>query len=131
MAFELRPADGNLASAREVERLLSEEFAYLKSDPDEGLEQARARATWIEQAPPRVFLGRHEQALEMATRLKRLPSGEALAIEFGDDATRTLRIVVMPGDTIRFGFASSEEQASARPMVERAARALECEVVLI
>jgi hypothetical protein len=117
MAFELRPADGNLASAHEVERLLREEFGYLICDPEEGLAQARARATWIEQAPARVFLGLHKEALEMAEHLRTLPSGEARAIEFGDDATRTLRIVVMPGDTIKFGFASSEEQASARPMV--------------
>lgn len=131
MGYELRPTGGSLASAPEVHRLLSQEFAYVTSDAAEGLEAARARARWIEQASARVFLGAHKQGLETAERLRTLPLGEALAIRFGDDATTTLKFVVIPGDTIKFGFASGDEHAAAKPMVERAARVLGCEVVLI
>jgi hypothetical protein len=131
MALELRPLAGGLAPASDVQRLLAEEFTYVRSDPDEGLRQAIEQARWIEQAPARLFFGRHQEALERAAKLKGLSRGEALAIEFGDDPGRTLRIVVIPGDSIKFGFRSREEQLSAQLMIARAARVLGCEVVTV
>jgi hypothetical protein len=44
-----------------------------------------------------LFLGHHHEALESAAKLKMLTLGEALTIEFGDDETQTLRLVVIPG----------------------------------
>jgi hypothetical protein len=90
----------------------------------------RERAAWIERASPRVFLGRHEEALEGAKRLKSLAPGDALVIEFGDAPSRTSRIVVLPGEPINFGYPSKDEEIASRDLVDRCARALNCEVVL-
>jgi hypothetical protein len=130
MGHELKPRSGRLPSATEIARLLAKEFAYVKTDAEEGMKQARSRAEWIERAPARVFLGRHKEALEGAARLKNLAPGEALAIEFGDSASRTKRIVVIPGEPINFGYASKEDEADSKSVVERCARALDSEVVL-
>ena len=51
-------------------------------------------------------MGRHQEVLVHAAKLKQLEPGDALAIEFGDDATRTKRIVVVPGEAISFGYGS-------------------------
>ena len=93
--------------------------------------EARARADWIERAPPRIFLGRHKEALEGAARLRNLGPGEALTIEFGDDAVRTKRIVVIPGEPINFGYASKDDEIASSSLVQRCARALDCDVVVI
>jgi hypothetical protein len=130
MAHELRPRSGNLLPATEVARLLATEFAYVKSDEADGAKKARERAEWIERAPARVFVGRHQEALASAARLKNLAPGEALSIEFGDDAKKTKRIVVIPGEPINFGYSSKDDEAAAKDLVERCARALDCEVVV-
>lgn len=130
MGHELRPRGGSFPSAKEIANRLAKEFAYVKTDADEGMRQARSRAEWIERAPARIFLGRHKEALEGAARLKNLAHGEALAIEFGDDATKTRRIVVVPGEPINFGYASIEDETASKGLVERCAHALDCEVVL-
>ena len=130
MGHELRPRSGNFPSATEIAARLATEFAYVKTDADEGMKRARERAEWIERAPERVFLGRHKEALEGAARLKNLAPGEALAIEFGDDSKSMKRIVVIPGEPINFGYASKDDEAASKPLVERCARALDCEVVL-
>jgi len=109
---------------------LAIEFAFVKTDAVKGMAKARERAAWIERASPRVFLGRHEEALEGAKRLKSLAPGDALAIEFGDAPSRTSRIVVIPGEPINFGYASKDEEVASRDLVDRCARALNCEVVL-
>ncbi len=130
MGHELRPRSGALPSATEVAGLLKWEFAYVRTDAEEGQRRARARAEWIERAPARVFLGRHQEALAGAARLKSLGPSEALAIEFGDDPSRTKRIVVIPGEPINFGYASREDEVASKTLVERCARALDCEVVV-
>jgi hypothetical protein len=130
MGHELKPRSGGLPSATEIARRLATEFAYVKTDAEDGMKQARSRAEWIERAPARVFLGRHQEALEGAARLKNLAPGEALTIEFGDDTKRTKRIVVIPGEPINFGYASKEDEAASKSLIERCARALDCDVVL-
>ena len=130
MGHELRPRTGSLPTASEVARRLATEFAIVKTDPEDGLRQARSKAEWIERAPVRVFLGHHQEALETASRLKQLAPGDALTIEFGDDAYETRRIVVIPGEPINFGYASKEDEVAAKSLVERCARALDCDVVL-
>ncbi|HEY2515624.1 MAG TPA: hypothetical protein VGI39_32370 [Polyangiaceae bacterium] len=130
MGHELKPRNGRLPPATEVADRLAKEFAYVRTDAEEGTKQAHSRAEWIERAPARVFLGRHKEALEGAARLKSLAPGEALAIEFGDDSKKTKQIVVIPGEPINFGYASKEDEAASKSLVERCARALDCEVVL-
>jgi len=130
MGHELRPRTGTLPAAREVARLLAIEFAFVRTDETEGMAKAQERAAWIERAPASVFLGRHDEALAGAKRLKSLAPGEALAIEFGDAPSQTRRIVVIPGEPINFGYASEDEEVAARDLVERCARALNCEVLL-
>lgn len=132
MAHELIPRSGKLPAAREVVRLLATEFAYVKADAADGLRQAQKRADWIERSPARVFLGHQQEALEFAAKLRTLSSGEALTIEFGDDpSTKRLTMVVLPGESIKFGYASKEDEASSRELVERCAQALDCEMILI
>jgi hypothetical protein len=130
MGHELRPRSGAYPSATEIACRLEMEFAYVKTDAEDGQKQARSRAEWIERAPTRVFLGRHQEALAGATRMKNLGPGEALTIEFGDDPGRTKRIVVIPGEPINFGYASKEDEAASKSLVERCARAIECDLVL-
>ncbi len=132
MAHELIPRSGKLPAANEIVRLLAIEFAYVKADAADGLRQAQKRADWIERSPARVFLGHQQEALEFAAKLRTLSSGEALTIEFGDDpSTKRLTMVVLPGESIKFGYASREDEASSRELVERCARALDCEMILV
>ncbi len=131
MPYELKPRCGTLPPASEVARLIATEFAWVKVDAEDGLKQARARAAWIERTPARVFLGHHREALESAARLKALALGEALTIEFGDDAGNTLRAVVIPGDTMKLGFRSNEEQSTSLPLVTRCARILDCDLEVV
>ena len=130
MGHELKMRGGHLLSATEIARRLATEFAYVKTDEADGMRQARMRADWIERAPARIFLGRHQEALEGAARLRSLAPGQALTIEFGDEPSKTTRIVVMPGEPINFGYASKDEEAASMSVVERCARALDCDVVL-
>jgi hypothetical protein len=131
MPYELSPRSEGVRAAQDVASLLATEFRYVKVDADDGLRQAQARAQWIERALPRIFLGHHEQALETAARLKKLALGEALTIEFGDDEQAVLRATVLPGEPISFGFRSNDEQLALRPLAERCARALDCELVVM
>ncbi len=130
MGHELRSRTETFPAAKEIARLLAIEFAYVRTDAAEGMAKARERAAWIERAPARVFLGRHQEALEGAKRLRSLATGDALTIEFGDEPRRTKRIVVIPGEPIHFGYASQDEEAASADLVERCARALDCELVV-
>lgn len=132
MAHELKPRSGSLPSASEVARLLATEFSYVRTDAVDGLKEAKERAAWIDRAPARLFLGHHQQALELAAKLRNLSLGEALTIEFGDDPSTTkLRIVVLPGESVKFGYASRDDEMSSKDLVERCARVLDCETILI
>jgi hypothetical protein len=129
VGHELRSRTGTFPSAKEIASLLATEFAFVRTDAAEGTAKAHERAEWIERAPARVFLGRHQEALDGAKRLRSLTTGDALAIEFGDEPHRTKRIVVIPGEPINFGYASQDEEAASADLVERCAKALDCEVV--
>jgi hypothetical protein len=132
MAHELIPRSGRFLPASEVARLLSTVFSYVRTDPVDGLKQAIARAEWIERAPARLFLGHLEEAHRFAAMLRNLAPGEALTIEFGDDPSRKiLKIVVLPGESIKFGYASKDEEILSRDLVERCARVLDCAITLI
>ena len=131
MAYELKPRSEKQLSAKVVADILATEFAYTKVDVKDGMRHARDRAEWIEHAPAHIFFGHHQKALETAAKLKTLAIGEALTIEFGDSQDFTLRAIVIPGEAIRFGFRSNEEQGAFRPFVERCARVLDCEVIVI
>lgn len=131
MVHELRPRSGCLPPASEVARLLATEFALVKPDANDALSQARARAEWIERAPAHVFLGRYQQALQGAARLKSLGPGDALTIDFGDRPEQTKRIVVIPGEPISVGYASEEDEQASKDLIERCARVLECDLVRV
>jgi hypothetical protein len=130
VGHELRPRSGSLPTAKKIARLLATEFVFVRSDEVDGLRRAREQADRIERAPPHIFLGRHREALEAAKGLKGLAPGEALTIEFGDTPSTTKLIVVIPGHPINFGYASKEDEAASKDLVERCARALDCELVL-
>ncbi len=119
-----------MPTATEVARLLAKEFAFVVTDEEAGMKQAHRTALWIEGRPAKAFSGHHEEALAYAAKLRSLAPGEALAIAFGDDSTRTRRILVLPGDFIKFGYGSAEDEAASKDLVERCARALDCDVVV-
>jgi hypothetical protein len=119
-----------LPIAADVVRCLRREFAYVHTDPDEGSRRAVALADWIEARPPWIFLGKHEAWLDRAKQLRSLRAGEALGITFGDDpGGPTLHALILPGDVIKFGYASEEEARRLRPLVDRCARALDSDCV--
>jgi hypothetical protein len=130
MGHELIPRSGPLPPAREVARLLAAEVAVVRTDAEEGMKRAQSLAVWIERSPASIFLGHHREALERAAMLKRLGHGDALAIDFGDSPDAAKRIVVIPGESIKFGYESAEDEGASRDLVERCARVLHCDVVL-
>lgn len=130
MGHALKPHNGTLLSAQDVAARLRKAFPYVTVDPEEGGRQALSRAEWIESRPPGVFLGRHEEALAFAARLRNLAPGDALSIEFGEDSTKCATIVVIPDELIQFGYRDHDDEDRKRSLVERCAKALDCEVVL-
>jgi hypothetical protein len=88
-------------------------------DPAEGNDRALALAAWIEARPASICLGKHEAWLERARHLRMLPPGEAVGFTFGDDPSGpTMHFVLIPGDSIKFGYGSSEQEARVRPLLE-------------
>ena len=103
----------------------------MRVDAEAGMRSARARADRLERASFGAFQGRHAEVLEFVRQLRALAPGDALEIEFGDDAARTLRLVIVPGEQLRFGYGSPDEEHASRSLIERCAEALECDRVLI
>jgi hypothetical protein len=68
MGYELKCVAGETLSSSEVVRLLEAEFAQVNVDAEDGHKQAISRADWIEHAPPRLFLGRHQEVLSSQQR---------------------------------------------------------------
>lgn len=130
MGHQLSPRTGGLLPVAEVVRRLQEEFRVVKTDAEAGMRQALSTAAWLERMPASAFLGRHEAALEEAGRLRALSPGEALVVEFGDEPDRALRTYLISGDPIQFGYQSDEHEAECRPLIERCARVLDCDIVL-
>lgn len=112
----------------EVVRRVSATFAYVRVDAEEGLREAARRAEWIERTSVGVLLGRREEALKGAARLRTLRLGEVFIVEFGDSPSHTLRFTSLPEEPIRFGYGSDEEAEEAANLLHRLARALGAEV---
>jgi hypothetical protein len=129
MGHELSPRGVARLPAQELADRLRRAFACVVVDEEEGARAASALAAWIQRSPPRLFFGRHEEALAHASRLQRLRPGEALVIRFGDDPSALVRLVALPGEALRFAYTSDEEEAAQKPLVERCARALDCDLV--
>lgn len=129
MGHQLNPRTGAVLPAAEVVLRLQKEFRIVKTDAAEGTRQALGMAAWIERMPARAFFGRHEAALARAGRLRALAPGEALVVEFGDEPDHALRTYLIPEEPIKFSYRSDEHEAACRPLVERCARVLECDVV--
>jgi hypothetical protein len=130
LGHTLKPRTAVPLSAKEVAISLRQAFPFVQVNAEDGLRQAHARADWIDKMPPAVSLGRHREALEFAARLRKLPIGDALSIVFGDDLLRSVKIVVLPEELIQFSYRDKEDEIEKRDLVERCARALDCDVVL-
>lgn len=128
MGHELIPRSGAFSPA-EVVRMLKREFAYVDVDAAGGLEAARAQADFIERAAAHIFPD-HAAALAHASRLRALEEEDAFIVHFGDRSDLAVRIRLLPGGAIQFGYAGREEELSVRHLVERCARALESDIVL-
>lgn len=131
MAHQLIPRSRTYVDAREVARRLATAFPHVIVDETEGAAEALRRASWIESATPAVFLGRHEEALAFARRLRSLFPGEALSIRFGDEEHALVRIAVLPGEPITFGYSGPEQEEALRSIVERCAEVLEADLVRV
>lgn len=129
MGHQLNPKDGALLPASEVARRLKLCFPYVVVDADEGMRKTLAYADWLEKAPARIFLGKHDDALAYARRLRALEPGEAVVIRFGDRQEDAVEIAVTPGQPILFGYASNEDARMLSGLVGKCAMALDCEVV--
>ena len=130
MGHQLSPRTGGLLPVAEVVRRLQEEFRIVKTDAEKGMRHALGMAAFIERLPVHAFFGRREAALARAARLRALPPGEALAVEFGDAPELILDISVIPEEPIKFSYQSDEHEAECRPLIERCARVLDCDIVL-
>src|SRR5882724_1590724 len=104
MGNSLRPRDAKNLPVSEVARRLLEAFPYVSIDEAEGLNIARRRAAWLENASPAIFLGKRDLALQRAKDLKALELGGALRIDFGDSPQESIRIIVLPDEDIQFGY---------------------------
>ena len=94
------------------------------------MREALATAALFERMPASAFFGQHDAFLARAARLRALPTGEAMWVGFGDAPEPILNIVVIPESSIKFGYQSDEHEAECRPLIERCARVLDCDIVL-
>jgi hypothetical protein len=129
MGHELQPKSGALPSLQDIIEALHREFRYVRVDREIALRRARAHAIWIRNASPQVFLGRHAQALAHAAMLEAITSDLVLWIEFGDGPGSTRDFSLWPGESIKFGYRDADDEKLGRPMIDRCARALDCETV--
>src|SRR4051812_25624390 len=103
MGHTLEPATGALPPLNEIVERLVREFRYVRVDRQVALNQALARADWIERANPQIFLGRYDVALAQAAKLKAATLEDVLWIEFGDDQNSARELVLLPDEVITFG----------------------------
>ena len=128
MGHELTPRNGTPLPSQEIARRLRDRFAYVKVDEQEGLRLAHSMAARLERTPKRAFLGQHDEALAHAKRLREAPLGEVLYIEFGDDPSLLISIVVDPSEPIRISYENQDDERDKRSLTEECARALDCDV---
>lgn len=131
MGHELRPRQALPFTVPDIDRLLRAEFGYVVADIDEGSryvrESIRFAGVWPEDLADRFNLK------QMAARLRALPAGAAALFTFGDDpGGPTERFHFIPGNSIMFGQRTGpgDEDAKPSPLVERCAKALDCDVNL-
>lgn len=129
MGHELRSKSGPVATAADVVGVLRSTFSHVEVDETEGAKAAASKIAWIEKSPPRLFLGRHEEALAYARRLRALKPGEAVVVRFGDDRRLLATAIVMPEEPICFGYASAAEERALLPLISRLAAAMGAELV--
>jgi hypothetical protein len=129
MGHSLEPKSGTLPPVQTVIELLTAAFPYVRVDREAGLKSLQRHIQWIEQANPAAFLGRHAEALARAADLKRVDPNDVLWVEFGDDVSNTRHFTIWPGESIQFGYRGDEDELLARPILERCAEALNCNLV--
>jgi hypothetical protein len=138
VGHELRPRSDKSLTVLEITRHLRAEFAFVAVDVEEGTRAVQAAAEWIEARPASFFNHRIENIarrraglLERAKVLRALAPGLAAGFTIGEDANgETLHFVFIPDRAIMFGYSGSEEERRLRPLIDRCARALDCEVLL-
>jgi hypothetical protein len=128
MGHALLPKSGTFHSPETVIELLAREFAHVRVDRERAMGELRRHIHWIENANPSIFLGRHPEALAQAEKLKRAQSEDVLWIEFGDNPICCRSLVLWPGSSVSFGYADDNDERLARPILERCAAALQCEL---
>jgi hypothetical protein len=97
-------------------------------DEEEGLRFAHASAERLSKLPARVFLGRQDNVLARAAKLRDIQTGEALVVVFGKSANENLRIVLLPDEPIRISYGNKQEEQAQRGLVDECAAVLECQV---
>ena len=122
MGHQLVPRSGTLPPYGDIVGRLRLEFAYVRTD------DAEDKAAPV---PPRmpfpnteyesVLLGREAEFQRHIQTLRGLGCGDALYVEFGDDAAHTRDFVLWPGHAIMFGYEGTDDELTARPLVDRTA----------
>lgn len=131
MAHELIPRTGRPIAPATVAAKLRQEFAFVTVDPAAGRRRALALATRFEAMGQRNLGPSAVDGQKQAARLRGLTAEDALVVRFGDDEQRTLEAFVLAGENLRFGYADAAEEAAARSLLDRCARVLEADVVLV
>ena len=114
----------------EVVDIVRGEFRIVRVDEREGLRRAIAYADWIERQAPKVFLGKHSEALAYATTLRSLTVGSCAVLAFGDTEDNLVSVDLIPGQSLRFDYEGQRDEVMKLPLVERFAGALCRELIL-
>lgn len=132
MAHELRRRTGTMPTARDIARLLSSEFSYVRTDAEAAKRRGLALASRLAGLPPGVVDECQQQSLrDHIVQLRYLSPENALVVEFGDSSEQTVSVLVLPNESIKFGYRSTEEEERVYSLVSRCAAALRCELVRI
>jgi hypothetical protein len=128
LGHALVPRNGVALPVAEVAKRLQQAFPYVDIDFDAGRRAAAAQADRIEKMPAAMLLGQRARAVEYARELRTIAPDGAAVIVFGQAPDRALKVTVLPGEMIKFGYQSSEEEAQNRELVARCASALDCDL---
>lgn len=126
----LEPKSGELPALQVIVDRITREFAHVRVDRSVALAALQSHIAWVERANPVVFLGRHAEALARAKELKNTTLEEVLWIQFGDDPNNLRHFNLWPGADITFGYRGKEDEELARPILERCAAVLDCDLIL-
>jgi hypothetical protein len=131
MGYELVLNGNAPLSPSAVAAKLEGAFAIVRVDAEEGRRRAIAIAARLESMGVRSIGKLVLGGPKRAAWLRALPAGEALVVQFGDEEHHLLQVLLIPGDNVRFGLDGPESEAAAKSLIERCARALNAEVVLV